>query len=162
MLTVVVACIAVYRKAAGEMEATSPTVMTALVSLSFLLCVTAILVVGKWIYQPELVVNDEGIRDNSFFGIGKICWKEIASVETRESKRGSVMIICLKDPLPFINSRKGLKYISLNKNIKHHGTPSVISLNGLSLSKKDITDAAKECLIKSEQISRIPEGPWYA
>ncbi len=82
---------------------------------------------------PGLVINDEGITDNSSgASAGLILWKDIIEIRKIAVLNQSFLMIIVKNPEEYINRQTGLiKRRLMGINYKTYGSPINISPNGL-------------------------------
>lgn len=106
----------------------------------------------KWVEkQPALVIDDEGIIDNSnALSVGRIEWGQIQKFTVNWKFRS--LAVELKDPQYFIQSQKNpLKKLVMQLNWKYDSSP--IHINDQLLSMK-IEAVLQE--IKSRQMEGMP------
>lgn len=90
--------------------------------------------------EPGLVINNEGITDNSSaVSVGFIPWEEITRIGSTEVFSQKFVLIFVDDPEKYLNrpsseiSRKAAK-----SNYNNYGTPITISANSLKINFKKL------------------------
>lgn len=102
--------------------------------LFFGLCIIFIMI-KVFDSKPGLVVNDNGVLDNSgATSVGFIAWSDIAAITTLEIASSKIIIIHTSNPDKYIKragniiSKKAMK-----ANYKRYGSPLSITVNSLKI-----------------------------
>ena len=91
--------------------------------------------------SPGLVVNTEGILDNSSgISAGIIPWKEIVGIGEYTVQKQKFISILVKDPEKYVNNGNLLKRIANRANLKMCGTPVNISANSLKIDYDELLE----------------------
>ncbi len=98
--------------------------------------------------KPGLVINDEGIIDNSSFSspTGLIKWENITGVSITETYRYKSLSIHVNNADEIISKQQGFKKILMNWNKKHFNSPIQISSSSLKCNFQDLYNIIKEQL----------------
>ena len=96
--------------------------------------------------RPGLIINDEGIMDNSSgLTVGQIYWRDVTKIKTTRVYRQNLLLLIVDNPETYIDRQKNIvkrKAMQLTLNI--YDSPISISANGLQCSfeeLKNILDA---------------------
>lgn len=103
--------------------------------------VCAIFIVKKIIDNtPGLVINDEGINDNSSgTSAGLILWKDIKKIEKTTVLNQSFIAIIVDNPEEYIDRQKSfIKRKTMELNFKNSQSPINISANGLKCNFNEL------------------------
>ncbi|MBF6640197.1 hypothetical protein IVB69_01765 [Flavobacterium sp. J49] len=96
--------------------------------------------------KPGLVVNENGITDNSnFTSVGLIEWSEIIGIRTEQVMSTKFILIDVLSPEKFIQNSPKFKATLMKSNLKMYGTPLSITSNSLSYNFNEL-----EKLLKTE------------
>jgi hypothetical protein len=119
-----------------------PTFLQILVGVLSMLFfgLTGAISIGKLLdTRPGLIINDQGIQDNSS-GVagGFLAWEQIVGIETKQVKGQSFVQIFLKDPEQYLAQAKGWRKQLQKLNYEWYGTPINISANSLIISHSEL------------------------
>ncbi|RKS02857.1 STM3941 family protein [Flavobacterium sp. 102] len=96
--------------------------------------------------KPGLIVNENGITDNSnFTSFGLIEWSEIIGIRTEQVMSTKFILIDVLSPEKFIQNSPKFKATLMKSNLKMYGTPLSITSNSLSYNFNEL-----EKLLKTE------------
>jgi hypothetical protein len=96
--------------------------------------------------KPGLIVNENGITDNSnFASVGLIEWSEIIGIRTEQVMSTKFILIDVLNPEKFIQKSSKFKASLMKANLKMYGTPLSITSNTLRYNFDEM-----ERLLKSE------------
>lgn len=83
--------------------------------------------------QPGLIINNEGILDNSSaVSSGIIKWNDIKSIEIENIKGTKFLLIFVHNPNVYLNEANLFRRLWMKLNEKFYGTPFSISSNSLN------------------------------
>jgi hypothetical protein len=89
--------------------------------------------------KPALIINDEGIHDNSsFLAAGMVKWEEILDFQWVHLQRQVFLGLITHDPLLIINRTKGFKKVLNKINRRFMGTQVNIPVRVLACSPDQI------------------------
>lgn len=97
--------------------------------------------------KPGLIINDEGIIDNSSaLRAGLIKWENITNVSISEISGQKFLTIEVNNPDEIISKQKGFKKILMTLNKDFFNSPVHISSNTLKCNLQDLYNLIKERL----------------
>ena len=101
-------------------------------------------------YAPGLILNDEGIIDNSgAFDAELIEWKDITGFQILKVKRQKIIMVVVKNPEEYINNQKNrIKKLMMKSNYSLSDAPFHISANGLKCSFAELWNLLNDELNK--------------
>ncbi|MEN2415568.1 STM3941 family protein [Flavobacterium mesophilum] len=89
--------------------------------------------------KPGLIINDNGITDNSHYGsVGLIDWSKIKGIRTRQVMSTKFLLIDVSNPQAFIENSSRFKASLMKANLKMYGTPLSITSNSLNYNFDDL------------------------
>ena len=160
LILAIVTIVAVFRKINGHMEATSNTVFIILISVALVSSLVAVYLSAKWLHQPEIVVNEKELQYNSLYGLYKVTWVEVDSIETTSQQSNHKIIVNLSYPQKHMSDSSGLKRAIMLWYTGRYHTPIVISVAGLSVSKESIIAAMQHNLLEARE-EHQQKIAWY-
>ena len=119
----------------GNKPSTNSFVMV--LGIIFLLGSLVIIILSRklFINKTAMVIDDDGLTDNSSSGYnGFIPWGDVIEVKKKKVNGRRIVCVMLKNPNDYIKTGKSLihkKQMEFNKNF--FGTPIVISSRGLDM-----------------------------
>ena len=132
----------------------SPTLVygVGIVSIAFFGLCGLIAVKKLFDNSPGLIINSEGILDNSSgVSAGIIPWGEIVGIGEYQVHKQKFISIQVKDPEKYVNNGSALKRIANRADIKLCGTPINISANSLKISHDDLLQTIGEYYRKTRE-----------
>jgi len=89
---------------------------------------------------PGLIINDQGIYDNSSaVSAGLIPWTDILELRIESVVNQKFIIIIVSNPNQYINNQTGaLNKMAMGRNYKSFGSPISISANGLKTNFEEL------------------------
>ncbi|TDO97732.1 STM3941 family protein [Flavobacterium sp. 245] len=89
--------------------------------------------------KPGLIVNQNGITDNSnFSSVGLIKWSEIIGIRTQQVMSTKFLLIDVSNPKDFIQKSSSFKAWLMKANLKMYHTPLSITSNSLKYNFDDL------------------------
>jgi hypothetical protein len=105
---------------------------------------TAIAIKMLFQNKPGLIINEEGIFENSnIFSIGQIRWKDISGFRVMKIQRHNFLYVMLKNPEKYINSCGPLKSRLLRASLKVSPSPIAISSTSLNVNFEEMVEIVK-------------------
>ena len=132
----------------------SPTLVygVGIVSIAFFGLCGLIAVKKLFDNSPGLIINSEGILDNSSgVSAGIIPWGEIVGIGEHQVHKQKFISIQVKDPEKYVNNGSALKRMANRADIKLCGTPINISANSLKISHDDLLQTIGEYYRKTRE-----------
>ena len=97
--------------------------------------------------KPGLVINDEGIIDNSSaVCAGLIKWENITNVSITEIYGQKILTIDVNNADEILSKQQGFKKLLMNLNKNYFNSPIQISSNALKCNFQDLYNIIKEKL----------------
>lgn len=92
-----------------------------------------------WDDTPYLVMDSEGISENSYALRGiEILWKDIVEIGEGEIKKTRFILVYLRNPEVFISRYEGYRKTLFIFNNKLYGTPILLATNTLEISQDEL------------------------
>ncbi|MFC5978977.1 STM3941 family protein [Flavobacterium salmonis] len=90
--------------------------------------------------KPGLIINSEGIIDNSSgVSAGIVLWKDIIEISTANVMNQKFLMFIVKNPEEYINRQNGIvKRKAMEINYKTYGSPISISANTLDTNFEEL------------------------
>ncbi len=90
--------------------------------------------------KPGLIINSEGIIDNSSgVSAGLVLWKDIIDISTSNVMNQKFLMFIVKNPEEYINRQNGIvKRKVMEINYKSYGSPISISANTLDTNFEEL------------------------
>jgi hypothetical protein len=90
--------------------------------------------------KPRLVINSEGIIDNSSgVSAGIVLWKDIIEITTSNVMNQKFLMFIVNNPEEYINRQNGIvKRKAMEMNYKSYGSPISISANTLDTNFEEL------------------------
>lgn len=106
--------------------------------------------------KPGLILNNEGIQDNSAMLVGErfIPWKEITGFDAVEIESAQLLVILVRDPQIFLHHPKAYVQKMLQGSFNRYGSPIILSDNSL----KTNFDNLCQTLIRSWEKTKSSEA----
>ena len=97
--------------------------------------------------KPGLVINDEGITDNtSIMNAGLIRWENITGVGVKEVRNQKVLVIEVNNGEEILKHQRGIKKWIMRTNNEITGSPVNISSNRLKCDFEELFNLVKSSL----------------
>jgi len=97
--------------------------------------------------QPGLIINNEGIWDNSSgVSVGMIKWEDVIGIRKVKASGVNFILIDVQNTESYVNNIKGtIKRQAMKANLKKYNTPISLSAAGLKISFNKLEE-----LVRSE------------
>lgn len=106
--------------------------------------------------RPGLIIDDQGIHDNSNgISAGQILWSDISNISVIEIRNQRLILLQVNNPYDYINRQSNKfnkKLMTINYNM--YGTPLSLTSNGLKISFADL----HKLLVDSYDAAKLREG----
>jgi len=94
--------------------------------------------------KPGLIINENGLFENSGFAGIWIKWSDINGIDTENFKGSSILLILVKNPEEYLNEVNVFKRLMMKTNFNSHGTPLIISPDALKCDFDKLTELVNE------------------
>lgn len=127
-------------------RSTTVIFIVGLVCVLFFGFIVALLVPKFLDKSMGLIINDQGIIDNSSsVSPGLILWTDIKEIKVHKVASQKFLMLALKNPQDYINNETNcFKRKAMQKNYNRYGSPIHISSIGLKISSKDLQNLLLE------------------
>ena len=107
--------------------------------------------------RPGLIIDDEGITDNSSgISSGKVLWSDISNISLIEIRNQRLILLLVNNPYDYINRQTNKfekKLMEINYN--RYGTPLSLTSNGLKISFNDL----HKLLVDNYDATKLRKSP---
>lgn len=117
------------------------------ISVIFFGLVSIIILVKFFDYRFGLIINQDGIIDNTNVGsVGLVKWNDITEIKSIRVASSDFLLVYITNPQDYLQKANKLKRILLNKNLNSFGTPITLTAVGLQCSFNELKKIVAENL----------------